>query len=81
MSMSLILPFLVGLGVLLVLALGIFGLFKAFYRKVEQGTALIVNDMSTTPKVHFTGALIIPVLYKAEEMQISLINLEIDRRG
>ena len=51
MSMSLILPFLVGLGVLLVLALGIFGLFKAFYRKVEQGTALIVNDMSTTPKV------------------------------
>ena len=81
MSMSLILPFLVGLGVLLLLALGIFGLFKAFYRKVEQGTALIVNDMSTTPKVHFTGALIIPVLYKAEEMQISLINLEIDRRG
>ena len=81
MSMSLILPFLVGLGVLLVLALGIFGLFKAFYRKVEQGTALIVNDMSTTPKVHFTGALIIPVLYKAEEMHISLINLEIDRRG
>jgi uncharacterized membrane protein YqiK len=79
--MSLILPFVVGLGVLLVLALGIFGLFKAFYRKVEQGTALIVNDMSTTPKVHFTGALIIPVLYKAEEMQISLINLEIDRRG
>ena len=81
MSMSLILPFLVGLGVLLVLALGIFGLFKAFYKKVDQGTALIVNDMSTTPKVHFTGALIIPVLYKAEEMQISLINLEIDRRG
>ena len=81
MSMSLILPFIVGLGVLLVLALGIFGLFKAFYRKVEQGTALIVNDMSTSPKVHFTGALIIPVLYKAEEMQISLINLEIDRRG
>lgn len=81
MSMSLILPFIVGLGVLLVLALGVFGLFKAFYRKVEQGTALIVNDMSTTPKVHFTGALIIPVLYKAEEMQISLINLEIDRRG
>lgn len=81
MSMSLIAPLLVGLGVLLVLIFGLIGLFKAFYRKVEQGTALIVNDMSTTPKVHFTGALIIPVLYKAEEMQISLINLEIDRRG
>src|SRR5690606_3748286 len=81
MSMSLILPFLIGLGVLLVVALGIFGLFKAFYRKVDQGTALIVNDMSTQPKVHFTGALIIPVLYKAEEMQISLITLQVDRRG
>ncbi len=81
MSISIILPFLIGLGVLLVLALGIFGLFKAFYRKVDQGTALIVNDMSTQPKVHFTGALIIPVLYKAEEMQISLITLQVDRRG
>lgn len=81
MSLSLILPFVIGLGVLLVVALGIFGLFKAFYRKVDQGTALIVNDMSAQPKVHFTGALIIPVLYKAEEMQISLITLQVDRRG
>ena len=63
MSMSLILPGLVGIGLLLVVVFGLMGLFKAFYRKVEQGTALIVNDMSTTPKVHFTGALIIPVLW------------------
>jgi uncharacterized membrane protein YqiK len=81
MSMSLLAPALVGIALVLVVLFGLIGLFKAFYRKVEQGTALIVNDMSTTPKVHFTGALIIPVLYKAEEMQISLINLEIDRRG
>ena len=26
------------------------GLFKAFYIKVPQGTALIVNDMSSTPR-------------------------------
>ena len=81
MSMSLLAPVLIGIAFALVVIFGLIGLFKAFYRKVEQGTALIVNDMSTTPKVHFTGALIIPVLYKAEEMQISLINLEIDRRG
>ncbi len=81
MSLPLILPFAIGLGVLLALALGVFGLFKAFYRKVDQGTALIVNDLSSQPKVHFTGALIIPVLYKAEEMQISLITLQVDRRG
>ncbi len=56
-------------------------MFKAFYKKVDQGTALIVNDMSATPKVHFTGALIIPVLYRAELMKISLITLQVDRRG
>ena len=81
MSMSLIMPFIVGTGALLVVLLGIFGLFKAFYVKVEQGTALIVNDLSSTPKVRFTGGLIIPVLYKAEYMQISLIGLQVDRKG
>src|SRR5690606_39755963 len=81
MSTSLILPGLIILSVVVVVILGLVGLFKAFYRKVEQGTALIVNDMSAQPKVHFTGALIVPVLYKAEEMQISLITLQVDRRG
>ncbi|GLS27894.1 flotillin family protein [Marinibactrum halimedae] len=56
-------------------------IFKAFYIKVEQGTALIVNDMSPTPKVSFTGKLVYPVIYKKELMKISLITLEIDRRG
>ncbi|MDQ3288989.1 MAG: hypothetical protein M3Q42_12170 [Pseudomonadota bacterium] len=81
MSVSLFLPFLIGAGVLLVVMLGIFGLFKAFYIKVDQGTALIVNDLSATPKVRFTGGLIIPVLYRAEHMRISLITLQVDRRG
>lgn len=81
MSFATMAPFLIGIGILLVLLLGVAGLFKAFYRKVDQGVALIVNDMSSTPKVHFTGALIIPVLYRAELMRISLITLQIDRRG
>ncbi|WP_024889703.1 hypothetical protein [Luteimonas huabeiensis] len=81
MSIAAFAPFLIGIGVLLVLFIGIAGLFKAFYKKVDQGTALIVNDMSAQPKVHFTGALIIPVLYRAELMKISLITLQIDRRG
>jgi uncharacterized membrane protein YqiK len=69
------------LGIVFVVILGFFGLFKAFYIKVAQGTALIVNDLSATPKVHFTGALVYPVIYKKEFMQISLITLEVDRRG
>ncbi|ALN83650.1 hypothetical protein LC55x_0345 [Lysobacter capsici] len=70
---------LVGLGVLIVFVLLM--MFKAFYIKVPQGTALIVNDMSSTPKVHFTGALVYPVIYKKEFMKISLITLEVDRRA
>jgi uncharacterized membrane protein YqiK len=79
--MSIALPFLIGAGVLLVMLLGTFALFSAFYQKVEQGTALIVNDLSAQPKVRFTGGLVIPVLYKAELMRISLITLQVDRRG
>ena len=81
MSMSLLLPFALGAGILLLMLLGTFALFKAFYMKVEQGTALIINDMSSQPKVRFTGSLIIPVLYKAELMRVSLITLQVDRRG
>ncbi|WP_133000223.1 hypothetical protein [Luteimonas arsenica] len=81
MEFALFAPFLIGIGILVVLLVGIAGLFKAFYKKVDQGTALIVNDLSSTPKVRFTGALIIPVLYRAELMKISLITLQIDRRG
>ncbi|XQA68199.1 hypothetical protein ACM9XB_11560 [Xanthomonas sacchari] len=81
MSFATMAPFLIGVGILLVLLLGLAGLFRAFYRKVDQGVALIVNDMSATPKVHFTGALIVPVLYRAELMRISLITLQVDRRG
>lgn len=66
---------------LVVIVFGTIGLFRAFYRKVPQGTALIINDMSSTPKVRFTGAFVIPVLYLAEEMKISLISMEVKRRG
>jgi uncharacterized membrane protein YqiK len=81
MTLASVLPFLFIVGCVLALLLGVAGLFKAFYRKVDQGVALIVNDMSATPKVHFTGALIIPVLYRAELMRISQITQQIDRRG
>ncbi|OZG71795.1 hypothetical protein BTA51_19395 [Hahella sp. CCB-MM4] len=80
-DLSVIVPILLGIGIVFVVIMGLAGLFKAFYYKVEQGTALIVNDMSSTPKVHFTGALVYPIIYKKELMKISLITLEVDRRG
>ncbi len=54
---------------------------KAFYYKVEQGQALIVNTLASVPKVSFTGSIVWPVIYKKEIMKISVITLEIDRRG
>ena len=64
-----------GLVVLLALAV------KAFYIKVEQGQALIVNTLASVPKVSFTGSIVWPVIYKKEVMKISVITLEIDRRS
>jgi len=80
-DLSVLMPAATTVGMIILLLLGLAGLFKAFYYKVEQGTALIVNDMSSRPKVHFTGALVYPIIYKKELMKISLISLEIDRRG
>jgi uncharacterized membrane protein YqiK len=72
---------LASIGAVIIFVFGLFAMFKSFYIKVPQGTALVVNDMSPTPKVHFTGALVYPIIYKKEFMKISLITLEIDRRG
>lgn len=72
---------LMGIGVAFAIIVGIMALFKAFYVKVEQGVALIKNDLGPKPKVFFTGAWILPVIHKKELMRISLITLEVDRRG
>ncbi len=79
--MEYLIPVLMFAGIVVLVMLAMLALFKAFYIKVPQGTALIVNDMSSTPKVHFTGAFVYPVIYLKEFMRISLITLEVDRRG
>ncbi|MDZ7923146.1 MAG: hypothetical protein U5M23_03630 [Marinagarivorans sp.] len=71
-------------GPLIAFVVVLFGLIlvvKTCYVKVDQGTALIVNGLQATPSVHFTGALVFPVIYKKELMRISLITLEVDRRS
>ena len=76
-----VIPFIVGAGLVVLFIIALIALFKAFYIKVPQATALIVNDMSSTPKVHFTGSLVYPVIHLKEFMKISLITLEVDRRA
>lgn len=55
-------------------------MFKQFYNKVEQGTALIINGMNKI-SVRFDGGMVWPIIDKKELMRISLITLEVDRRG
>jgi uncharacterized membrane protein YqiK len=69
----------VSIGLIVLLVAG--ALFARFYRKVEQGKALIVNKMKSEPTVTFTGATVWPVLHKAEVMDISVKTIEIDRRA
>jgi len=76
-----IMPVLTIVGASFVAIMGILALFNAFYKKVDQGEALIVNNMSMVPSVHFTGAMVLPVIHRAEKMRISVIPLQIDRRG
>ncbi|MCX4855064.1 flotillin family protein [Streptomyces canus] len=50
------------------------------FRKVEQGKALIVSRMRKVD-VTFTGQVVLPVLHKAEVMDISVKTIEITRAG
>ncbi|MFC5184967.1 flotillin family protein [Actinomadura harenae] len=74
----------VGIGVLvavvLLVALGLVLMVTRLFRKVEQGRALIVSKTRSVD-VTFTGAIVLPVLHKAEVMDISVKTIEIERTG
>lgn len=63
------------------IGIGIFKWLLGFYRKVEQGKALIINKTRGNIDVSFTGGLVLPVLHLAEVMDLSVKKIEIDRRG
>lgn len=69
----------VGAGIGLMVGLGV--VVAAFYRKVDQGSALIINKMGAIPTVKFTGGIVVPIIHRAEVMDISVKTIEIDRRG
>ncbi|MGR8929948.1 MAG: hypothetical protein ACU836_04845 [Gammaproteobacteria bacterium] len=64
-----------------IILIGALIVFASMYRKVDQGQAMIINTLSSEPKVTFTGGLVIPVLHRVEKMAISLKTVEINRRG
>ncbi|MFI2641463.1 SPFH domain-containing protein [Streptomyces sp. NPDC018610] len=64
----------------LILVLLLLFLFSRLYRKVDQGKALIVSKTRRVD-VSFTGQVVLPVLHKAEVMDISVKAIEITRSG
>ena len=68
-----------GTGLFLLIGFGV--ALARFYRQVAQGQVLIVNTMKSEPKVSFTGAVVLPIIHRAEIMDISLKSIDIDRRG
>jgi uncharacterized membrane protein YqiK len=61
--------------------IGVLVMVAKFYRNVEQGRALIVNKPGKGPMVTFTGGVVVPIIHRAEVMDISVKTIEIDRRG
>ncbi len=60
--------------------LGILILFSRFFRKVQQGQAIVRNGIGGT-KVTFNGMIVIPVAHQAEYMDISVKRIEIERKA
>ncbi|MGY8686981.1 MAG: flotillin family protein, partial [Verrucomicrobiales bacterium] len=69
---------LIAVGILILAGLTI--LIIRCYRKVAQGEALVLIGRGGT-SVSFSGMLVIPVLHRAEVMDISLKRIEISREG
>ncbi|MFF8970046.1 flotillin family protein [Streptomyces sp. NPDC014995] len=69
-----------GVGVLVAVCLLSLLVVPRLFRKVEQGKALIVSKLRKVD-VTFTGQIVLPVLHKAEVMDISVKTIEITRAG
>jgi len=72
--------FFILIAVVLLIAVGTLLVITRLFRKVEQGKALIISKIKKVD-VTFTGAIVLPVLHRAEVMDISVKTIEINRSG
>ncbi|MDI3386294.1 SPFH domain-containing protein [Streptomyces sp. B-S-A8] len=70
----------VSVAVVLLVVVAVLLVVTRLFRKVEQGKALIVSKMRKVD-VTFTGQVVLPVLHKAEVMDISVKTIDIVRTG
>jgi uncharacterized membrane protein YqiK len=65
-------PVLVVVGIIAFLLFGLLALVARFYRQVDQGRALVINTMRAEPVVTFTGAVVYPIINRAETMDLGV---------
>lgn len=67
------------LGVILIIILiGAVGLYQLLFIKIPQDSVLIINDMGQAPKIHFSGSVYCPLIYKKTVIKIKLISFKIE---
>src|SRR3954467_7023581 len=64
----------------IIFGFGVLAFVSRFFRKVEQGQAIVRNGWGGT-KGSVAGMIVLPVLHKVEFMDISVKRVEIDRNG
>lgn len=65
---------------IVVAIIGILVLFSKFYHKVEQSKVIIRNGVGGQV-VCFSGIMVVPIIHRYEEMDISIKRVEIAREG
>src|SRR3954469_2743801 len=77
---AVLIPVLVAVGAFIVFVIGVAVMVKKFYIKVSPGQAL-VNNKTGEMAISLTGGLVLPIVHRAEIMDISTKMIELERRG
>ncbi len=75
-----LMPIIVIVVILVAVVFGTLIMIAKFYKKVDQGRALVRNGLGGT-KVSFTGIVVYPIIHQCEYMDISIKRVEIQRAG
>lgn len=76
-----IIPVITVAGTVIAALFSVLFVVSRFYRKVEQGQALIINKLKSEPDVTTTGGIVLPVIHKMEVIDISTKRMLLERKG
>lgn len=71
---------LVVIGAVVIVVTGLLAMFSRFFHKVDQGKVIVRNGVGG-PIVSFGGMFVVPIIHKAEIMDVSVKRVEIAREG